>query len=246
MAFLFEGSMEHTINRVKNKTKNYTVVSNEIFQRADVSARAKGIYSYIMTLPDDWKLYKSELYKHFSEGKEAINKAFHELEELGYISKEKVKDENGKYSGWKYHIVESIESTDCPKNRKSESPNSVNPPLLNTNIELNTNKIYIDYLEKWNELGIIKHSEKIAAARWKKKHTDAVNLYGKEKVYKAMENYATVLSDPSYFFNYKWPLWDFLVRGLDKFVDEADPFHNFKAKKIDGKKSSDPYYGLNL
>ena len=54
-----------SIQRIKNKTENYTIVSNEIFRRSDVSARAKGVYAYIMTLPDDWKLYKSELYKHF-------------------------------------------------------------------------------------------------------------------------------------------------------------------------------------
>lgn len=75
-----------SINRIKNKTENFTIVSNEIFQRSDVSARAKGIYAYIMTLPDDWKIYKQEIFTHFSEGKNALDSAFKELEKLGYIS----------------------------------------------------------------------------------------------------------------------------------------------------------------
>jgi len=37
--------MNQTIQRIKNKTDNFTIVANEIFQRSDVSARAKGIYA---------------------------------------------------------------------------------------------------------------------------------------------------------------------------------------------------------
>jgi len=51
--------MQQTIQRIKNKTDNYTIVANEIFQRSDISARAKGIYAYIMTLPPfvEWQMY---------------------------------------------------------------------------------------------------------------------------------------------------------------------------------------------
>ena len=59
------------------------------------------------------------------------------------------------------------------------------------------------------------------------------NLYGEEKVCKAMENYATIIHSHSYFFDYKWPLWDFIARGLDKFVDDVSPLTNFKVKKIE-------------
>lgn len=132
--------MQQTIQRIKNKTDNYTIVSNEIFQRSDISARAKGIYAYIMTLPDDWKLYKSELYTHFSEGITAIDTAFKELEELGYITKERCKGEGGKFSGWDYTIRESVEKTDPMENRLSDNPKSENPQLLSTNSSQRTNK----------------------------------------------------------------------------------------------------------
>lgn len=235
-----------TIQRIKNKTDNYTIVSNEIFRRDDVSARAKGIYAYIMTLPDDWKLYKSELYTHFTEGRDAIDKAFKELENLGYIMMEKEKDEKGRYIGWDYRIIESIENSDSLKNRLSENPKSENPQLLNTNNNKELKEqIYTRFLEKWNTLGLVKHTEQVVKSKWKKKHTDQVNLYGEEKVCKAMENYATIIHSPSYFFDYKWPLWDFIARGLDKFVDDVSPLTNFKAKKIESKKI-DPYSELDL
>jgi hypothetical protein len=139
-----------SINRIKNKTENFTIVSNEIFQRRDVSARAKGIYAYIMTLPDDWKIYKQEVFTHFSEGKNALDSAFKELEKLGYISKEKTKNEKGQFVGWDYTIYESaaedIESatedieTDRMESRVSDLPKSVNRQLLNTDSLQSTNK----------------------------------------------------------------------------------------------------------
>jgi hypothetical protein len=137
-----------TIQRIKNKTENFTIVSNEIFRRSDVSARAKGIYIYIMTLPDDWKLYKSEIYKHFTEGITAIDTAFKELETLGYITKERCKGEGGKFAGWDYTIRESIEKTDPMENRKSVEPKSVNRQLQSTDSLQSTDKQSTNKLNK--------------------------------------------------------------------------------------------------
>lgn len=238
--------MDCTIKRVKDKTSNFTVVYNELFQRSDVSARAKGIYAYIMTLPDNWKIYKSELYEHFSEGRDSIDKAFKELEKLGYITKERAKNKDGKFDGWNYEIFESLDDTDSLKNRKSEMPKSVNPQLLSTDSSPSTENVYIPVLEKWNSLGIINHDSLVVKSKWQKKHTEQVKLYGQDKVFKAMENYATIIHSSSYFFDYKWPLWDFIARGLYKFLDEASPLENFKAKKIESKTSNDPYKGIIL
>ncbi len=159
--------MQQTILRIKNKTDNYTIVANEIFQRSDISARAKGIYAYIMTLPDDWKLYKSELYTHFSEGITAIDTAFKELETLGYITKERCKGEGGKFAGWDYTIRESVEKTDPMENRKSVEPKSVNPKLLSTNSSPMTNKQRTDniYSEVCTE--IIDYLNEKTASRYK-------------------------------------------------------------------------------
>ena len=159
--------MQQTIQRIKNKTENYTIVSNEIFRRPDVSARAKGIYAYIMTLPDDWKLYKSELYTHFSEGRDAIDRAFKELETLGYIMMEKKKDEKGRYVGWDYRIIESIDNSDSLKNRLSENPKSENPQLLSTNSSQITNKQSTDNIYSEVSEEIISYLNEKTSSRFK-------------------------------------------------------------------------------
>ena len=138
-----------TIKRIKDKTNGFTVVANDIFKRDDVSARAKGVYIYILTLPDDWKIYKSELYTHFSEGRGAIDTAFKELERLGYIEKQRAKDESGKFKGWDYIVYESPTNRkpDSREIRNRENRQSENQQLLSTDKQStdkkqNTDNIY--------------------------------------------------------------------------------------------------------
>ena len=116
------------------KERNYTVMDNTFLRDERLSARAKGIFAYILYLPEDWCIYQSELVKHFKDGKDALRTAVKELETLGYITKEKVKNELGRFSGWQYVVNESPKS-EIPM---SETPKSVNPPLLNTNNIINT------------------------------------------------------------------------------------------------------------
>lgn len=135
--------MGDTIIKISEKTENFSIIINEVAKRKDLSARAKGIYYYLMTLPKDWKLYKEELTTHFTEGKDAINTAFKELEKAGYITKTQLKKE-GKFDGWEYKIFESTEigkpEAEKPKAEKpkAENPYTGNPQLLNTNIILST------------------------------------------------------------------------------------------------------------
>lgn len=131
--------MANMIRINKNNTGNFTIILNEIFKRNDISARAKGLYAYLMTLPDDWKVYKQEVFTHFTEGKNAMNTCFKELEKAGYISKEKSKNEKGQYIGWDYTIFESSK-TDSMENRQSDKPKSVNRQLLSTDSVLSTDK----------------------------------------------------------------------------------------------------------
>lgn len=133
--------MSDTIIKISNKTENFTIVTNEVARRDDLSARAKGIYFYLMTLPKDWKLFREELNTHFTEGKDALNTAFKELENAGYISKKRVLN-NTKFAGWEYTIYEtaSVKGLSDSGNPKTENPYSGNPQLLNTDSLLSTNK----------------------------------------------------------------------------------------------------------
>lgn len=81
--------------------------------------QAKGLFAFLMTLPDDWKIYKGLLHKYFKNGIKAVATTFKELEDLGYISKKAVRLGNGKFDGWKYTIIEK--STDLTEKGKAEN-----------------------------------------------------------------------------------------------------------------------------
>lgn len=137
-----------------NKNKNYTVISNEVFLRTDLSAKAKGLYGYLMTKPDDWKIYKGNLKDSFTDGRESISTAFKELEDAGYIKRTILRSEEGTYKGCTYDVYENagmIEPPE-PEKPKSELPKSGNPKpdttqLLNTDIP-STDKLNTEELKK--------------------------------------------------------------------------------------------------
>lgn len=80
--FLFAALMNR-INRTY-PDRDYTLLSNVIF-KSDLSARAMGLLCFIMSLPRDWVLHKNWIYQKLPEGRDAINKAWQELENKKFI-----------------------------------------------------------------------------------------------------------------------------------------------------------------
>lgn len=71
---------------VKSKLhRDFTIIPNEILKRTDVSLQAKGLFCYILSLPDDWIVYKNKLAVMTGESRRQINNAFAELEKKGYL-----------------------------------------------------------------------------------------------------------------------------------------------------------------
>lgn len=79
----------------------------------------------------------------------------------------------------------------------------------------------------WNRKGVVKH--RAFTDRTKRKVKAALRYYDVGEICKAIFNYANILNDNQYFWTYRWTLHDFLQRGLEKFLDEAHPYTNFKS-----------------
>jgi hypothetical protein len=88
------------------KDKNYSCINNTCLRDKRLSAKAKGIHAYIMSLPDDWIIYTEELESHFSDGYTSIKSGMKELIKFGYIQRERPKNEKGQYTAYDYTIVE--------------------------------------------------------------------------------------------------------------------------------------------
>lgn len=117
------------------KQRDYTVMDNTFLKDEKLSWKAKGLFAYILSLPEDWKIYISELQTHATDGETSVRSAIKELTELGYIKQNRLKDEQGRWAAYAYEIIEKphVENRDVVK------PDMENHDLINTN-----NNKYLD------------------------------------------------------------------------------------------------------
>lgn len=117
-----------------NKTRDYTVMSNHHFKEKEMSLKAKGLLSLMLSLPDEWDYSVMGLVSLSKDGKDSVMNALNELEEFGYLVRTKITDEKGRFCGYDYDIFEEP-NTENPyaENPNAEEPNAEEPPQLNTN-----------------------------------------------------------------------------------------------------------------
>ena len=121
-----------------HKNNNFTVMSNFHFREKKMSLKAKGLLSLMLSLPDDWDYSVAGLAKLSKDGRDSIMSALTELEKFGYLTRERVKLDNGQFGGVAYNIYE-MPQTANPILEKSTLENSTqDKPILEKQEQLNT------------------------------------------------------------------------------------------------------------
>ena len=105
------------------KTKNYTVMSNYHLRDKSLSLKAKGLLSLMLSLPDDWDYTIKGLAQICKDGVDSIRSAVHELEQHGYVSRRRIRNEKGQVGDIEYTIRERPRTapkdpTSGPENHK--------------------------------------------------------------------------------------------------------------------------------
>lgn len=77
------------------KRRGYTVIPNGLLPEGKVSARAWGLYAYLLSRPPGWEVRTSQLGTVFSEGRDAIYTALKQLVSVGLMSLESYRNEEG-------------------------------------------------------------------------------------------------------------------------------------------------------
>lgn len=130
-----------------HKNKNYTVMSNYHLSDVNLSLKAVGLMSKMLSLPDDWDYSINGLAAISKDGVKSVRSALKELEENGYLVRTRINGEGGKYI-YNYDIYECpIQvAKDEPYTQKgnavpyTQKGHAVKGAQLNTN-KLNTNNI---------------------------------------------------------------------------------------------------------
>lgn len=142
-----------------NKTADYTVISNTHFREKEMSLKAKGLLSLMLSLPDNWDYSIAGLVAICKENESAVKTTLSELKSLGYLVVKK-KMPNETESGrieYEYNIYEQpqvrqqIEKQGIEK-QGVENQGVENPPQLNTK-ELNTNSLNTKVSKKERKTG---------------------------------------------------------------------------------------------
>ena len=94
---------------------NYSTVPTKILNDNKLSATAKGILAFLLSLPSNHNIHKKDLTKYFKEGYYALNKAFEELVTHRIVHKIELRDKKGHFRGYEYVVHET------PKKRSSDA-----------------------------------------------------------------------------------------------------------------------------
>lgn len=130
-----------------NKNKNYTVMSNYHLRDRDLSLKAKGLLSLMLSLPENWDYSIAGLVVLSKDGKESVMTALNELEKNRYLIRELEQGEKGRFNGYIYNIYEEPHELEV-KERKRKNPNTEKPFTENPNTE---NPTQINTKENNNE-----------------------------------------------------------------------------------------------
>ena len=143
------------------KNKNFTIMSNHHLRNKDMSLKAKGLLSIMLSLPEEWDFSLWGLVTLSKDRISAVRAAINELERLGYLTRIRRRNDKGQLKDSEYIIYEQpISEKPMLENLTLENPTLEKPTLenqtqLNTNIS-NTNKINKDILNTQS----INHSKK--------------------------------------------------------------------------------------
>ena len=118
-----------------HKETNYTTIDNNVFKNKELSYRATGLLTTMLSLPDDWDFTEMGLVTLKKESRETIRKTLKELEEHGYLIRTRNRDDKGRLTDTNYDIYE----TPMFKKPMLEKPMLENYTQLNTNIINNLN-----------------------------------------------------------------------------------------------------------
>ena len=139
------------------KNENYTTMCNTHLRDKNLSLKAKGLLSMMLSLPDKWHYSVKGLEGICKESKNTINSVLNELEDNNYLVRRR-RYCNGKISEWEYIIFENNENHEEEllhlKNEDIENEDIENEDIENRDVykitkELNTNELNTnEYKEK--------------------------------------------------------------------------------------------------
>ena len=145
-----------------HKSKNYSIISNEILRRKDLSLKAKGLMSLILSLPDSWDLTVNGLVEIIKESKNTVYSILKELNGFGYVERNRITDSTGKVVKWELIVYEQPHT----KKPQLKKPDVENCTQISTDNKINTNLNKIYWIDEIKELNYPKEMKEDFIDYW--------------------------------------------------------------------------------
>jgi hypothetical protein len=221
--------------------QTYTMVDNDLFDDNFISGQEKWLLIVLIRYWNSEKEYAYPSYETLMEkadmSKATLRKHLVNLELKNYIKiikhRGKTVENNtykiSKYLCLKIKLSENEEKSMFENNQSLEIKPSQSlktklhkvQKLNRTNtIYTNTNNIYTDILEYWNDKKIIVHKK--ITNDIQNAISKALKNYSNEEIVQAIDIYSEILRS-DFYFNHKWSLKDFLNRrnGISTFMEDG-------------------------
>ena len=201
--------------RVERIPSQFATINKTFIYDSELSFKAKGIMTYLLSRPDDWEIYTTEIEKHAQDKKDSVASGIKELVEKGYIER-KQKRSGGKFGGYDYSVYEKpkgriVTAEEKPQrfNRNGKSENGKSDTTknngtendLNKNDNICANKFASELenqltkeFEDWYNLYDKKKDRKAAFTKFK----SARKKHSYEEIVKGTKEYLKTITDKQY------------------------------------------------
>lgn len=224
----------------KQYQKGFTTLDNTPLNDESLSWKAKGLFAYLWSKPDDWDYRVTEVARHATDGIGSTSTGVNELEQAGYL-KRKQKNKNGVFGDSVWTLSEKpifkkpITENPLSDNPITDKPYTENRLLLNTdelNTDLNNTNITTTTPTNFNNAttaqsgGSQKHSHEDVYDRWQK-DWGFPNTFIRED----LEKWLAAFGNDVVYYTIEYALSkDVKARNADSFLNTV--FENYASKKI--------------
>lgn len=95
------------IRSVNTSKHNFTPISNTLIQNKNLSLEARALIIYIVSLPENWVIWKQQVQSTLGMGRYQFDRIWKECVDAGYIKTKKFRAEGGKFT-YHYEVTDNL------------------------------------------------------------------------------------------------------------------------------------------
>lgn len=172
------------------KNKNYTTMSNFHLRDPNLSNKARGLLSTMLSLPDSWDYTTRGLAAICKDGVDGITAQLKELEQYGYLIRHRIRDSNGRIVDMEYIIYEQPHTA----SPDTEKPYMVKPDMALPRLE-NPAQINIDKRITDESNTDLSNTHSILSDEARPSVLAALEAKRKETEYRDMDMYREIIKE---------------------------------------------------